>query len=131
MAVLAAAGALALAVFLWQTISGDGQPERVVTPPRPGAEAPVRRPARPTPDETQPPTGTPPEFAIVTGLVDQATEDLVGLVESTETEPHWAFLDQNAEAALSALNISVPLDAVASLVFGDASDDLFGPTDDP
>jgi hypothetical protein len=36
-------------------------------------------------------------------------------VESTVTERHWIYLDQNAKLAFEALNNRVPLDAVASL----------------
>lgn len=114
---MAVAGALAVAVIAWQAITENGESQRVATPPS-GSESPAGLPA--TPDEASSPTVTVTELEIVTGLVDQATDELVGLVESTETQPHWAYLDQNAEAALSALNSSVPLDAVAALLFDDA-----------
>jgi len=127
-AALAVAGALAVAVIAWQAITKNGESQRVVIPP-PDSRSPAGLPA--APDEARPPTVAVTELEIVTGLMDQATEELVGLVESTETQPHWAYLDQNAEAALTALNNSVPLDAVAALLFDDALDDAFSGSPDP
>jgi hypothetical protein len=124
---LAVAGALAVAVIAWQAITENGPSDRVVMPPS-GSDSPAGLPA---PDETHPPVVAVTELEIVTGLVDQATEELVSLVESTETQPQWASLDQNAELALTALNSSVPLDAVASLFFGDATTEAFSESLDP
>lgn len=122
---LAVAGALAIAVIAWQRATDDGQDRRIVRPPE--SDMPVRPSAPAAPDEARAPT----EVEIVTGLLDQATEELADMVASTETQPHWGYLDQNAERALAAFNRSVPLDAVASLVFGDATADAFSESLDP
>jgi hypothetical protein len=129
-AALAVAGALAVAVIAWQSITENGPSNRVVMPP-PGSDSPAGPPAPAAPDDTHRPVVAVTELEIVTGLVDQATEELVSLVESTETQPQWASLDQNAELALTALNSSVPLDAVASLFFGDATTEAFSESLDP
>ena len=66
---------------------------------------------------------TPTELEMVGDLAARTTEQIGILGESTVTQRHWAFLDQNARLALEALNDRVPLGAVASLVFADVSSD--------
>lgn len=114
-AAIAAAGVLIATVVVWQTIRDDRTADRVMNPSLADAGVAVGPPTTAAP--------TPTELEMVGDLAARTTEQIGILVESTVTQRHWAFLDQNAKLALEALNDRVPLDAVASLVFADVSSD--------
>ncbi|MFH1264749.1 MAG: hypothetical protein ABIK89_03435 [Planctomycetota bacterium] len=119
-------GVLAATVIAWQAMTDDGAPRRAVNPSLAGSVAPVRPPTLSTPEGAHVATDTPTELEMVGALAGRATEEIGILVESTVTERHWTYLDQNAKLAFEALNNRVPLDAVASLIFADASTDSAG-----
>jgi hypothetical protein len=110
-------------VLAWQTVTDDSAPGRGRDASLAGSGAPVRPPTADAPDGAHGTTDTLSELAKVADLANRATEEIGILAESTVTEPHWAYLDQNAKQTLEALNNHVPLDAVASLLFADASTD--------
>ena len=120
---IAAVGVLAVTVIAWQAMKDDGVPGRAVNPSLAGSVAPVRPPTASAPEGAHVATDTLIDLEMVGDLADRATEEIGILVESTVTQRHWAYLDQNTKLALEALNNRVPLDAVASLVFADASTD--------
>ena len=112
---IAAAGVLIATVVAWQTLRDDRTTNRVMNPSLADAGVAVGPPTTAAP--------TPTELEMVGDLAARTTEQIGILVESTVTQRHWAFLDQNARLALEALNDRVPLGAVASLVFADVSSD--------
>jgi hypothetical protein len=121
---IAAVGVLAAAVIAWQvvTVVDDSAPRHAVNPSLAGSVAPVR-PAS-APEVVHEAVDSPTELEMVGTLADRATEEIGILVESTVTQRHWTYLDQNAKLAFEALNNRVPLDAVASLVFDRPSAEL-------
>jgi len=122
-AAIATVGVLAATVIAWQAMTDDDAPRHAVNPSLAGSVAPIHPPTPSAPEVAHGAIDTPTELEMVGALADRATEEIGILVESTVTERHWAYLDQNAKLAFEALNNRVPLDAVASLIFADASTD--------
>ena len=120
---IAAVGVLVATVMAWQAMTDDGAPERVVNPSLAGSGAPVHPPIFSTPEGAHMATDTLTELEIVGDLAGLATEEIGILVESSVSQQNWTYLDQNAKLAFEALNDRVPLDAVATLIFTDASTD--------
>ena len=120
---IAAVGVLAATVIAWQAMTDDGAPVHIANPSLAVSGAPVRSRTLSAPERTHMATDTPTELEMAGDLADRATEEIGILVESTVTQRHWTYLDQNAKLAFEALNDRVPLDAVASLIFTDASTD--------
>ena len=117
---IAAVALLAATVTIWQTRTDDNG-SRAANPSPTGSVAAVGS----TPQRQYAAIDAPTEMEMVGTLADLATEQMGILVESTVTQRHWDYLDENANLAFEALNNRVPLDAVASLVFPNE------PTDSP
>ena len=122
-AAIAALVVLAVSVTAWRAIKDDHAPGSAVNPSlaRPGG--PVRPLPAPAPEGAQVAADAPVDLDIVSDLADHDPEEIGTWVKSTVTQQYWGYLDQKSKLALEAVNNRVPLDAVASLVFADASTD--------
>ena len=113
---IAAAALLAATLIIWQTATNDTTPNRAEKPSPSGALGS-------TPQRQYAAIDRPTEMEMVGALTDLATEQIGIVVESTVTQRHWDYLDENVSLAFEALNNRVPLDAVASLVLPDTLTD--------
>jgi hypothetical protein len=110
---IAAAALLAATLVIWQAATNDTTPHRAEAPSPSGSIEELGS----TPQGQYATIDAPTEMEMVGALTDLATEQIGILIESTVTQRHWNYLDENASLAFEALNNRVPLDAVASLVF--------------
>jgi len=106
---IAASALLAATLIIWQTTTDDTIPHHAENTSPTG----LRDSAHLQPYAI---INATTEMETVVALADMATEQIGILVESAVTQRHWDYLDENASLAYEALNNSVPLDAVASLV---------------
>jgi len=113
---IAVAGAIAAVAFVHQMWMGEDGPRPAENASLAASNVPAGSLPLSGAEGVQVAADVPSEMEAVGELADFATNEIGTMVEWTVTQRPWDYLDENARAALEALNRRVPLDAAASLM---------------